>query len=251
MIRKELKMTKKQLQEMIITAVRKVVKEEIKPLIEMTIKREFHKILDDAESAKNPKTLMVDNTAPQSTSLRNLIEEDKESDPARAEINERIFKGKTPFEEKNPFAEVLNQTATEVETRTGIYSNPMKQTSNDGQKKVVLNQPMIESVVGKNQSREDLVIMGDIEKIGSVNGMPGIEESVKPKSNILKKSVAKDLTEVSQPIEVELPTMSAGGGDGAPKPIDYSKVPVKLVKNMMKNYSGLLKKVDTKVRRPE
>lgn len=245
-------MTKKELQTMITAAVRKVVKEEIKPLIETTIKREFHKILDEAESAKPSKTLMVDNVEPQGTSLISLIE-DGESDSARAEINERIFKGKIPFEEKNPFADVLNQTANEVESKTGIYSNPLKQTGE--QKKVVLNQPMVESaspgVVEGTPLRKDLVIMGDIEKIGIVEGMPGIEGTIKPKSNVLQKIVAKEPRTGEESNVVELPTMSAGGEGGAPKPINYDNVPIKLVKNMMKNYSGLLKKVDTKVRRPE
>jgi hypothetical protein len=244
-------MTKKELQEMITIAVRTVVRKEIKPLIEATIKKEFNKILDEADSGKPPKTktLMTDNTMPQGKSLMTLIEEDKEDDSTRAEINERIFKGKTPFKEKNPFSEVLNQTATEVETRTGIYSNPMKQTPTSTQKKVVLDQPMVESVAPDTPVTEEKPPPPSRESLAAAIGYG----DMKPKSSGLKKILAEDQTSASDSPanEIELPTMSAGGDGGQPKPIDYSKVPTSLVKNMMKDYSGLLKEVESKVKRPE
>ena len=216
---------------MITVAVRKVVKEEIKPLIEMTIKREFHKILDEAETAKPKKEMMVEEYLPE-TSLMNLVEQDQETDEARSEINERIFKG------KNPFADVLNQTADDVKNRSGIYANPLKQDGKT-QKKIVINQPapiqMVTegAVATPRPSRKQLAAQmgyGDMEKIGVVDNIPTVKST--------------------QPVEVELPTMSAGGEGGAPKPIDYNNVPAKLVQNMMKDYSPLLKKVDSKVHRP-
>jgi hypothetical protein len=58
--------------------------------------------------------------------------------------------------------------------------------------------------------------------------------------------MAKEKLTPSAPLnEVELPTTNADG-----KPINYANVPMDLVQNMMKNYSGLLKKVETKVNRP-
>jgi hypothetical protein len=225
-------MTKKQLQEMITVAVRKVVKEEIKPLLEATIKKEFFKILSEAETAKPKKEMMVEEYLPE-TSLMNLVEQDQETDEARSEINERIFKG------KNPFADVLNQTADDVKNRSGIYANPLKQDGKT-QKKMVINQPVPTQMVNEGAvatprpTREQLAAQigyGDMNKIGVSNNIPTVEST--------------------QPVEVELPAMSAGGEGGAPKPIDYNNVPVELVQNMMKNYSGLMKKVETKVRRPE
>ena len=231
------------------------IKEEIKPLIEATIRTEFNKILDEAETAKPTKTLMVDSAIPQRTSLMKLVDEEEEEDSIRAGINDRIFKGKTLFtEEKTPFAGILNQTVKEVETQTGIYANPLKQGG--GQIKVTLpsSPPMVENTTPnatKTLSRKDLMAkMGleDIGKIGgNVEGMPGAEGKTK---NVLHKIVAQDSTP-TQLTEVELPMMSAGGEDGAPKPINYNNVPMELVQNMMKDYRGLLKKVDLKVHRPE
>ena len=224
-------MTKKELQEIITIAIRTVVQKEIKPLIEATIRKEFYKILNEAETAAKPKrTIIVEDD--DNTSLLSLIEEDIDSDPARAQINEKIFKGKTPF------ADVLNQTADAVKNRTGIYANPLKQTgsqvkmklNNDG---LATTAPIDAQMSTRTYNRSEMAAKigyGDMPKIGV--------------DNKVKNIIAKDPT--SAPLnEIELPTTNADG-----KPINYANVPQDIVKNMMKNYSGLLKKVESKVMRP-
>jgi hypothetical protein len=231
-------MTKQELQKMVYLSVKKVFKDEIKPLIEVTIKKEFNKILNDAETAKSQKNIIVEEKISES-SLMNLINEDKEIDSARSEVNERIFKG------KNPFADVLNQTANDVKNREGVYANPLKQGGAGTQKKVIVNQSataqpteMVSEATNTSMpSREQLAAKmgyGNIEKIGTPDDKPGIEKPVQS----------------AQPVEIELPEMSAGGEGGAPIPIDYNKVPMNLVQNMMKDYRGVMEKVEEKVKRP-
>jgi len=256
-------MTKQDLQKLINVSVKAAIKE-MKPLIETTIRKEFHKILSEAESAPKteakPRKMMTEEVSSE-TSLMNLIDEDKESDPVRAGVNEKIFAGKKPFEdEKNPFANVLNQTAKEVTNREGIYSNPHKMAATGGSDQVKVNlasgQPVVENV----QPTEDYVPSskpppskeamaakmgyGDMEKIGGGEGIPGME--IKPKSTA-KRIIAEDpIPASSEPLtEVELPTQNPDG-----QPINYSKVPMDLVQNMMKDYRGLMKKTEQKVNRP-
>lgn len=243
-------MTKQELQKMIYLSVKNVINKEIKPLIETTIRKEFYRILNAAESAKKPKIVEEDKM-----SLINMIEDDEEADPTRLEVNEKIFQGKTLFKEDNTrFADVLNQTANEVENKTGIYSNSkMQNSSMTNQVKVNLNQPNKNTIKGDTSDngksmnlRENFAAkLGyeNVEKVGSVENIPGTETK---KSKVLEK-ISKE-----RPIktEIELPTMSAGGEGGKPKPIDYSKVPATMVQNMMKNYSSLMKKVESKVSRP-
>ena len=237
-------MTKKDLQKMIYLSIKSVVNKEIKPLIERTIKKEFYKILNEADTAKKSKVISENKM-----SLNSIIEQDDVNDLARAEVNKKIFKGKTLFKENALFADVLNQTANEVRNNRFNRQN----FSEDGQVTVNFNASengnSEKDISTSNFSKEDFAAKlgyGDMEKIGGKVDIPNIKTKKKPKilENISRENF------VEKPISVKLPTMSAGGEGGAPKPIDYSKVPATMVKNMMKNYSTLMKKVDSKVNRP-
>jgi len=222
-------MTKKELQAMMIVAVRKVFKEDIKPLIETTIRKEFYKILSEAEETKPKKGILVEDD---NTSLMSLLDE-PENDSARAHVTKKIFNGKTPF------ADVLNQTADEFRNKSGVYANPSKEVgsqvkmklNNDG---LATTAPIDAQMPTQTYNRSEMAAKmgyGDMPKIGI--------------DNKVKNIIAKDPTPSAPLNEVELPATNADG-----KPINYANVPQDIVKNMMKNYSGLLKKVESKVMRP-
>ena len=229
-------MTKQELQKIVYLSVKKVFKEEVKPLIEFTIKKEFNKILSEAETTPKPqRTIMTEETMPAGTSLVGLMNEETEADPARAEVSKKIFN------DKNPFASVLNQTANDVTNRAGIYSNPNKYAAAGDQVKMKLNNdglattaPIDAQMPTQTYNRSEMAAKmgyGDMPKIGI--------------DNKVKNIIAKDPTPSAPLNEVELPATNADG-----KPINYANVPQDIIKNMMKNYSGLLKKVESKVMRP-
>ena len=136
----------------------------------------------------------------------------------------------------------LNQTANDVTNRAGIYSNPNKYAAAGDQVKMKLNNdglattaPIDAQMPTQPYNRSEMAA-----KMGYGDMIPNT------KDNKVRKILAKEPTTEATPLtEVELPATNADG-----KPINYANVPMDLVKNMMKDYSGLMKKVDSKVNRP-
>ena len=197
-------LTKKDLQKMISEAVKTTIIKEIKPLIMKTIKQEFRKIIEEADS--KPKQTITESDE---LSMTQLLQSPPEEDETRQAVSEKIFSGGRG----GKFADILNQTADE---RLGGQS--LTAPSINTQQEIVLDNTSTEKVFDRTKLAEQLGYGDDLGKVGAGVKVPGTV--------------------------VSLPTTTP---DGAP--INFNKVPEKIVKNMMKDYSGLLKKTEQKVKK--
>jgi len=212
-------LTKKDLRLMISEAVRDTIIKEIKPLIKKTIKQEFYKILEEAETVRPTKPTAKPVIAESDDlSLTQLLDSPLEEDETRQAVQEKIFSGGRG----GKFADILNQTATEVSTGQTLTS-----PGTGGQREIVLNESQPEKAFDSAKLTEQLGYGDGFTKVGAGSRIPGTE--ARSKGSLDK---------------VSLPTTNPNGS-----PIDFSKVPVDIVKNMMRDYSGLLKKTDQKVSR--
>jgi len=213
-------MTKKELQKMISESVRNTIIKEIKPLIKRTIREEFYKIIEEAGSQEEKEDDL---------SMVNLLEQNVEEDETRQQVQEKIFKSGGRFDN------ILNQTANQYSGRS-----ISKDTGLNEQKEFVLNTDSIN--MNQEIDRGDLAAKmgyGDgFKKVGGTVKAPGTEnKKPSPLSQIVNKTQRKP----DQPVKVSLPTKNADG-----RPINFDKVPVDIVQNMMKDYSGILKKMEGK-----
>ena len=215
-------MTKKELTILITDAVRKVVKKELTPMIRKAIKEEFYTILNEAEESKQLKE-------EKNYSLSNIVQDDMNDnisvDETRKQVEERIFKG------EGKIVDVLNQTAHEV--RSG-KTKPIRQETTNDQQSFILNSSS--DKIEKPTFDANTLGYGDgFNKVGSDAKIPSTVESK-------KSSVNKIIENVSQKEQtVQLPTKDPDG-----KPINFNNVPVEIVQNMMKDYRGVLQKVEQK-----
>jgi len=232
-------LTKKVLQDMMKQAAKDAIKEvikEIRPTIKRTIREEFYKMLDEADSNRSePQRQIVQEQ--DELSMAHILSQDVEEDEARQAVQQKIFSG-------GQFADVLNQTANQYRGRSigreaaaggaGMYGI-------NEQKEFVLNTgnvPVANQQIYRSSLIDKMGYGDGFTKVGAKASVPGV--SAKPQS-ALSQIVGKTARKPDRPVSVSLPTKNADG-----RPINFNNVPADIVQNMMRDYSGTLKKLESR-----
>lgn len=135
----------------------------------------------------------------------------------------------TNFDENMSLVGLMNENQEEdinrkiinkkIFNNNGRFSDILNETANN-------HRSIPKDAVSSNQIEIDASKLGydkEFDKVGSSLITPGIEPGIE------------------SPMKIQVPTTNPDG-----KPINYEKVPPALIKNMMKNYSGFLEKVEKK-----
>lgn len=216
-------LTKKELQAMITEAVKVAIKE-MKPTIRKTIREEFYKIVDEAndnhEIGEQPDDL----------SMTRLLEQNAEEDETRRVVEKKIFSG-------GKFSDILNQTADQYRGRSITKEATSGMATND-QQQFILNSDSVQPSQTPDRSRMiNEIGYGDgFSKVGEDAKVPGVQKS---QTSPLKQILGNTQKKPNQPVQVSLPTKNADG-----RLIDFDKVPVEVVENMVKDYRGTLKNLE-------